>query len=98
MKRERHTYLTLQTVEAARQDWLDRISAEGRELATERVPLSAALHRVLADSHGVLTGPLGWEGRDPDRVLRTARDLPSGSPARSTGLSWPMPPASARPG
>ena len=43
MKRERHTYLTLQTVEAARQGWLDRISAEGRELATERVPLSAAL-------------------------------------------------------
>ena len=32
MKRERHTYLTLQTVEAARQGWLDRISAEGREL------------------------------------------------------------------
>ena len=28
MKRERHTYLTLQTVEAARQGWLDRISAD----------------------------------------------------------------------
>ena len=47
MKRERHTYLTLQTVEAARQGWLDRISAEGRELATERVPLSAAEVNVL---------------------------------------------------
>ena len=72
MKRERHTYLTLQTVEAARQGWLDRISAEGRELPTERVPLSAALHRVLAEPVAARRSSPAFHGAAMDGITVNA--------------------------
>ena len=87
MKRERHTYLTLQTVEAARQDWLDRISAEGRELATERVPLSAALHRVLAEPVAARRSSPAFHGAAMDGIAVNAESTFTASTRRPLRLT-----------
>ena len=87
MKRERHTYLTLQTVEAARQGWLDRISAEGRELATERVPLSAALHRVLAEPVAARRSSPAFHGADMDGIAVNAESTFTASTRRPLRLT-----------
>jgi len=41
------------------------------------------MHQVLADQFGVQMSELTWEGKDPNRQLRKADDLPSSQPARS---------------
>ena len=87
MKRERHTYLTLQTVEAARQGWLDRISAEGRELATERVPLSAALHRVLAEPVAARRSSPAFHGAAMDGIAVNAESTFTASTRRPLRLT-----------
>lgn len=87
MKRERHTYLTLQTVEAARQGWLDRISAEGRELATERVPLSAALHRVLAEPVAARRSSPAFHGAAMDGIAVNAGSTFTASTRRPLRLT-----------
>ena len=87
MKRERHTYLTLQTVEAARQGWLDRISAEGRELPTERVPLSAALHRVLAEPVAARRSSPAFHGAAMDGIAVNAESTFTASTRRPLRLT-----------
>ena len=87
MQRERHTYLTLQTVEAARQGWLDRISAEGRELATEHVPLSAALHRVLAEPVAARRSSPAFHGAAMDGIAVNAESTFTASTRRPLRLT-----------
>lgn len=44
-----------------------------------------ALHADLASRFGLEAGPLLWESRDPDRLRRTANELPGGAPAVARG-------------
>jgi len=37
-----------------------------------------AMHDVLKDRFGVQMGPIGWQGKDPARLVRYADDLPTG--------------------
>jgi len=37
-----------------------------------------AMHEVLKERFGVQMGPIGWQGKDPARLVRYADDLPTG--------------------
>lgn len=82
----RHTYLTMMAPGEARDLWFSRIDTSLSEPEEESVPLSAALHRVLARPVEALRSSPAFHGAAMDGIAVKAEDTFTASPRRPLRL------------
>lgn len=82
----RHTYLTMMAPGEARDLWFSRIDTSLSAPEEESVPLSAALHRVLARPVEALRSSPAFHGAAMDGIAVKAEDTFTASPRRPLRL------------